>query len=149
MKCTWIVAGAFLLAVVVGCNEEKKSGGPGVEKDKGGGGTLTQRENTLSISGPTLSTKIRQGETKDVTIKITRGKNFDQDVKLTFGAVPKGVTIEPEAPMLKAGDKDITVKVKTADDAALGDHEITVHGKPTKEGPEAKDKFKITVEKKS
>ena len=35
------------------------------------------------------------GETKEVTLGIKRGKNFDQDVNVKLDGLPKGVTAEP------------------------------------------------------
>ena len=58
-----------------------------------------------------------------------------------------GVTFEPSKPPLKAGDKEVKVKVRASDEAAVGKHTITVTGKPTK-GTEAANKFDISIDKK-
>jgi hypothetical protein len=89
---------------------------------------------------------LTQGQEKDVTIGITRGKNFDQDVTLEFEGLPKGVTAEKNA-VLKKGDEATTVKMKAAADAALGKHDVTVVGKP-KTGDSAEAKFTLTVKEK-
>ena len=91
-----------------------------------------------------MGTSIKQGEKAEVKIGITR-KDFDQDVALTFKDVPKGVTISPAHTTIKAGDKEVNVSVEAAKDAALGEHTVTIVGKPEKEGPEATNTWKITV----
>jgi len=105
-----------------------------------------QAEETFTLSVPTLSVKIKQGETKTIDISEKRGKNFDQDVTLKFEGLPKGVTIEPAAPVIKHGDTDAQVKIRAADDAAVGDFTVRVIGHPTK-GADATSDLKITVTK--
>jgi hypothetical protein len=135
--------GATLL-VGVGCHPGT-TGGPGVP---GGRGTLTHpAENTFSLDVPNLATKVKQGEAKEVTIGLDRGKNFDQDVNLKFEDLPTGVTIEPASPTIKHGEKDAKVTVHAADDAAIGDFTVKVVGHPNK-GENAANTFKLTVEKK-
>jgi len=148
---------------VVGC-DKGSSGGPGAthtgadKRDDRTSGSNTssgnntgihvgQKEDTFSLSVPTLTTHIKQGESKVVDISITRGKNFDQDVTLKLDGLPKGVTVDSSSPMIKHGDKDVKITLKAADDAALGDHTIKVVGHPTK-GADGSNEFKITVEKK-
>jgi uncharacterized membrane protein len=96
---------------------------------------------------PTLSTKLKKGESKVVNIAIDRGKNFDQDVTLRFDNLPQGVTIDPRSPMIKHGDKEATITVRAADDAAIGDFTINVTEHPAT-GIDATSELKITVEKK-
>ncbi len=136
-----VVVGALVGAT--GCNHGT-SGGPGATNRER---SVTQQENSFSLSPPSTSTSIKQGEKADVKIGISRGKNFDQDVALSFSGVPKGVTIEPAHPTIKAGDKDVNVSVEAAKDAALGDFTVNITGKPAKEGPEATNTMKITVKK--
>jgi uncharacterized membrane protein len=138
-----VLASSFLVAAGCNNNSSRSSGGPGATNK--GGVHVTQQENSFKLSPPTLSTSIKQGEKTDVKIGITRGTGFDQDVTLHFSDVPKGVTLSPMSPVLKAGDKDVTISVEAAKDAALGDHKIKIEGKPAKEGPEATDTLKITV----
>jgi uncharacterized membrane protein len=142
------------LLAIAGCSQ----GTPG------GGGTSTsgntptslrtekpivgQAEDTFQLSMPTLATKVRQGESKEATIGISRGKNFDDDVALKFVDMPKGVTMEPSAPVIKHGDKDVKVTFHAADDAALGDFKLKVTGHPTK-GADATNEFKLTVAERS
>lgn len=101
---------------------------------------------TFSISVPTLSTSIKQGETKVVSIGVKRESGFDEDVTLKFDDLPKGVTIEPTSPVVKQGDKDAQIKIKAADDAGLGDKTFKVTGHPAK-GSDAVQEFKLTDRK--
>ena len=104
-------------------------------------------KDTFTLSVPLLSTSLKQGEAKTASISIKRDKTFDQDVALKFGDLPTGVTVEPEAPVIKQGDKEANITFTAADDAALGNFTIKVTGQPT-QGAEAAAKFKLTVAEK-
>ena len=77
-------------------------------------------EGTFSIDVPNLSTKLAQGESKNVAIDIRRGKNFDQEVKLSFQNVPKGVTID-HAQYEQAGSEIDRLLGNTVARLAFGD----------------------------
>lgn len=132
------------------------TGGPGADKAKKDEESskikkaldkVRQPEDTFSLSVPTLSTKIKQGESKAAVIGISRGKDFGEDVSLKFEGVPKGVTLEPAETVIKAGDKEAKLTIKATDDAALGDFTIKVMGHP-KKGEDATNDLKITIQKK-
>jgi uncharacterized membrane protein len=144
-----ILAGCVVaaLAAFVGCDKSGTPGGPGVSKSDSGRGIVSQPEDTFSLSVPTLSTKIRQGETKTMMISLKRGKNFSEDVHLKFDNLPKGVTMDPAAPTIKSSETEIQIKIKAADDAALGDFTVKLMGEPSK-GTTATNEVKITVDKK-
>jgi len=133
---------------LVGC-DKGTPGGPGAT----GTGShsvstaISTAEDTFTLSTPTLSTHIKQGESKVVTIGIKRGKNFGQDVSLKLDGLPEGVTADPSAPSIKAGDEDAKVTFKASDKAALGDFTVKVTGHPGK-GADASNDLKLTVEKK-
>jgi hypothetical protein len=105
------------------------------------------KEGTFSIDVPTLAVKLTQGEAKNATISLRRGKNFDQDVKLHFENVPKGITIEPANPTIARSETDAKLNMRAADDAPVGDHTITVSAQPATGAP-ATNTFTITVHKK-
>jgi uncharacterized membrane protein len=138
----------------LGCNETHP-GGPNAtkpreektvgEKTRDATGIGTS-ENTFKISLPTFETGIKQGEKKTVKISISRGKNFDQDVKLDFGKLPTGVSASPVMPTIKHGENDTEVNFEAAKDAAVGDHTVTVTAKPT-EGASTTGEMKIGVKK--
>jgi uncharacterized membrane protein len=128
------------------CNESPE-GGPNATKPDNQKPAVGQTDNTFKLSAPTLATSLTQGESKTVSISISRGKNFDEDVALKFSDLPKGVTIEPAAPMIKHGDSEAKLTVTAAGDAALGDHLIKATGHPTK-GADTFVEFRITVKEK-
>ena len=110
-------------------------------------GTVSRSDQTFTLSVPTFSTTLKQGEAKTDKIGIHRGKNFAEDVSLHFSGLPKGVTIDPPNPMIKASDKEATVTLKAADDAPVGDFMVKVNGHPTT-GADAMNEFKISIRKK-
>ena len=94
-----------------------------------------------------MSTTVHQGEAKEVSIGIERGKNFQEDVTLKFADGPKGVTLASADPVIMHGSSEAKVTFKATADAALGDFTVKVTGHPTK-GGDATNEFKITVAKK-
>jgi hypothetical protein len=135
-------------AAFAGCNNSSTPGGPGATNNKGDNRPVVGRaEDTFTLDPPNLATKVKQGESKAVSIGIKRGKNFDQDVTLKFSDLPKGVTLDPASPVIRHGDTEAKCMLKAADDAALGDFAVKVTGHPTK-GGDASNEFRITVDKK-
>lgn len=108
--------------------------------------TVNKKE-TFTVSVPLLSTSLKQGETKAVSISIKREKGFDEDVALKFDELPRGVTVEPASPVIKTGETEAKFTFKAADDAAVGDKAVKVTGHPGK-GADATQDFKLTIEKK-
>lgn len=103
-------------------------------------------KDTFKLSAPLLSTSIKQGETKIVSIGISRDKSFDQDVALQFENLPKGVTSDPAEPVIKHGDNETQVKFTSADDASLGNFTVQMNGHPAN-GADATSELKLTVAK--
>jgi len=136
---------ALALFAFVGC-DKGTPGGPGVTTSGQKAPALSTTPETFTLSPPG-SAKLKQGEAKNITISIKRGKNFDEDVALKFEKLPEGVTVEPAAPVIKHGDSDAKVTIKAANDAALGDFTVKVVGHPDK-GADASHDLKVTVEKK-
>ena len=101
-------------------------------------------KDTFTLSTPRLSTSLKQGETKSVSIGIKRDKTFDQDVALSFGEMPTGVTLEPAAPMIKQGEAETEITLTSADDASLGTFAIKLTGHPAT-GADATNELKLTV----
>jgi hypothetical protein len=136
------------LAALMGCNESPP-GGPGATQNtsrtaKSG---LTTPEETFRLQAPATSTSIKQGEMKTVTLKMSRGKNFDQDVNLEFTDAPRGVTISPASRAFKASATELQVTIEAAKDAAIGKHAVMVTGKPVTSGASASVTFDIDVKK--
>ena len=145
MKSPFAVMLVVGVAVFTGCNKGTE-GGPGAT-DASHKSQIGQSEETFSLSVPTLSTKLKQGESKAVDIGIKRGKNVKEDVTLQFSNVPQGVTIDPASAAIKHGDTETKITVKATDNAAVGDFTVTVKGHPTK-GADATNELKLTIEKK-
>jgi len=150
MKSTLVTMALAALVAVVGCNKGT-TGGAGADKEKENKSkvdrlkeVVRQPEDSFKLTVPLLSVKVKQGESKEVTIGIKRGKNFDEDVALKLEGLPKGVTAEPAEPAIKHGDKDVKLTVKAADDASLGDFTVKLTGHPEK-GGDATNEFKLTV----
>jgi hypothetical protein len=153
VKKTLVAVAVMALVACAGCNNGT-TGGPGAEKEKDKKSKIEraedrvrQADDTFNLSVPTFSTKLKQGESKAVTVGISRGKNFDEDVALKFDGLAKGVTIEPANAVIKHGDKEAKLTFKAADDAALGDFTVKLSGHPEK-GGDATNEIKLTVQKK-
>jgi hypothetical protein len=138
--------GLLLIALFAcaGC-DKGTPGGPGASTTSAKKFTLP--EDSFRLDVPNLTTKLKQGETKTISISVKRAKNFGEDVKLQFTGVPKGVTIDPANPLIKRSEEEAKVTIKADDDAALGDFTVKVIGQPTK-GVDATNEFKITIDKK-
>lgn len=108
---------------------------------------IGEADRTFSLDVPDLPTTLKQGETKSVTIGMSRGTDFDQDVMLELSGMPQGVTADPQRAMIKHGESEATVKIQAADDAALGDFTINVIGHPAT-GADAKSEFKLKITEK-
>jgi uncharacterized membrane protein len=158
MKPLFVSLSVLSLAILVGCDSgssgsNNRVGGPGATASTDRSGSiLGLKDNEFKISTPTLATDVTQGEEKSVDIDIKRGKGFDQDVVLSFANedgkdLPSGLKITPEKPTIKKGDEKTSIKVKAADDAAIGDFKITVTGKPGS-GDSSSATLKIDVKKK-
>lgn len=103
-------------------------------------------KDSFTLSAPSLSTSLKQGETTSVSIGITRDPGFDQDVTLTFGNMPTGVTLEPAALVIQKGDAEAKVTLSAAQDAALGDFAIKLTARPT-QGADVASEFTLSVVK--
>jgi len=135
-----------ILAVLTGCNQGT-SGGPGATEVTANKPVVGPADETFILDVPMLSTKLKQGETKQLEISLARGGHFDEDVTLKFAGLPKGMTIEPASPVIKKGDKKTKIAVALADNVSPGDFTVKVTGHPTS-GADATNEFKITVAKK-
>jgi len=128
--------------IAIGCNQSPP-GGPGATQKQPVTGMA---DNTFKLDGPMTETSIKQGETKTVTVSISRGKNFDQDVNMTVTEpAPKGITVTPAGGAIRASEKETTLTIEAAKDAALGHHVIKLEGAPSKGGAKTTLDLKIEV----
>ena len=88
-------AGLLTMTMVAcsGCGQAVP-GGPGVTNPSQRQPSYGEADNTFNLRVPHMSTTLHQGEAKEVAIGIDRGKNFEEDVTLTFADGPKGVTLD-------------------------------------------------------
>jgi hypothetical protein len=146
MKRSIVSLLAIALVAFTGCGHDGSAGGPGATAKGAKKPLYGEADNTFNLNVPGRSTTLQQGETKEVSIGIKRGKNLDEDVTLTLADVPKGVTFEPANPVIKHGDTEAIFTFKAADEASVGDFTVKVTGHPTK-GADASNEFKLTVAK--
>jgi len=150
MKTT-LTAAVLLLSLIVlpGCTEKSTPGGGSAADQKR---PLTgENEGTFELTVPgsvPWATSVKQGESTPVTIGITRGKNFDQDVALSFSELPTGVTVDPAGASIKKSDPDAKLTLKANDEATVGTFTVKVIGTPGK-GKASPHELKITVSKKA
>jgi hypothetical protein len=125
---------AALLVALTGCPQSDKGGGTG-------------KESSFTFDKVLTATTIKQGGADEVTLKINRGKDFKQGVKLSAENVPDKVKVEFTPTNIKASDDPKSVMRITADkEAALAESTITVKGTPESGTPTTVD-VKIKVEK--
>jgi len=124
-----------VLVVLAGCNQSPQGGG--------GKGT---KEDTFTIKGPTMATAVKHGETKSVSLTLSRGKEFKEDVTFSTTEPPKGIKVAFEPATVKASEKAETeMKITAEKDAALGESTIVVNAKPAK-GESTSLNVKVKVE---
>ena len=128
-----------------GCNQGTP-GGPGNTTPEHKR-VIGENTDTFNLSASLLPFNIAQGETKSTSISIHRGTNFDQDVRLSFSDVPKGVDIKPSHALIKHGDSEAKLSIRAIGSAALGDFLVRVDGHPTS-GADASLNIKLTVSSK-
>ncbi len=146
MKTAWITLISAGLLALIGCDSYDHVGGPGATKNTSKP-MLGQKAETFSLTVPIMATSIKQGESKKITIGIDRGKNFDQDVKVSFKNVPEGIVIERASFTIKHSDEDAKVTLKAVNNAAVGEFTVQVTGKPSS-GADSSSEMKINVNKK-
>lgn len=126
----------------------KMTGHPATGSDATNQFTLTVgKKDTFTLSTPFWTTSMKQGETKVVIITISRDMKFDQDVTLNIDGLPKGLTADPAAPVIKNGEKEVSFTLKADADATLGDFAAMLTGHPTK-GADVSHPFKFTIAQK-
>lgn len=104
------------------------------------------KNDTFDLKAPSLATKVKQGESKQVTITVERSNDFKEDVTLKAMTSDKGLTISPSTATVKASDANTDVKftVTVTKEAAVGEHMINVTASPSKGAPTSVN-FKVDV----
>jgi uncharacterized membrane protein len=120
--------------LVVGCNKSPEGGEEGTS-------------NTFSISAPTMSTTIKQGDKQSVKITLNRNKDFKQNVKLSAKSADEKVKPDFAKDMIAMSDPaEVVLTIDVAKDTPTGDHTIHVTGTPDGGKPTSVD-VKIKVDK--
>jgi len=145
MKRAFVGLLAAGILVISGCYEKSPPGGPGVARTNNTNPVVGTPDDTFRISVPPAD--LKQGETKTVAIGISRGTNFDQDVRLGIADAPQGVAIKFAEPLLRASDKEAHVTIEATKDAALGEHKVKLTATPTRSGDPTSADLKIEVKK--
>ncbi len=107
-----------------------------------------EADETFSLSVPSESVALTQGEEQSVLIGINRGENFREEVAIDVSGLPEGVTLATADPVIKHGSTDATLMFKAAGDAALGDFTVKLTGRTTSSGADFTKEFKMTVAQK-
>ena len=142
MKLYAIAALSGLSIALIGCTQESGPGGPGVSNiprptnpanpDRPAttiNANVADKAQTFTLHVPEINTNVDQGKKEDVTISISRGKQFNQPVKLQFKA-PAGLTVTPAEPVIAGGQDKIKVSVEASKNAAAGKTNIQVIAVP-------------------
>ena len=117
MKAAITIMMGLALVAVIGCESPRGGGMSGGEGFK--------------IVVPAWDGKVRQGETRTVTVSLDRGENSKRDVALDIRA-SKGISVDPTKALIKANEKsDVTLRVTAPKDVALGEYKIYLKGTPT------------------
>ena len=132
------VGALIVTLVLVGCDRESPKGGPGskavtITTTKPDGTTTQQktenRDETFAVKVPAGGTNVTQGKREEVTISLTRGDSFKQDVHLKF-ETPKGIKVVPPTVSIKNGDSKTNVLVEAGENAPVGRQSITITATP-------------------
>lgn len=117
MKVSSLIFSGLMLIGLIGCNTRSEPGG-GADK-----------ASQVTLRGPGATT-VKQGETQTVTLKVERGKEFKQTVKLKADA-PTGIVATLGENSVKASEKgEVTLKIAASEKAPTGNHIIQVTGTP-------------------
>jgi hypothetical protein len=153
MKLFSFAVVSALVAALAGCSQESVPGGPGASNTTTKTNPVTgaqrtvpvDKRDTFTLKVPNMSTSVTQGRREDVTITISRGNEFKEDVKLRF-TTPKGITVTPAEPVIESGKDKVTVSVEAAKDAQLGKTTVDVLATPTT-GKQVSMQFPVEIKK--
>jgi uncharacterized membrane protein len=122
-----------LIVALAGCTNRSRPGGG------------SDRAHTFTIDGPAMTASIKQGETQTLHLKLNRGGDFNEEVKLKVDA-PPGIDVVLSDSAVKPTEKsDVNLKVAVGNAATPGEHVIHVTGTPDKGAVTTLDlKVKVT-----
>jgi uncharacterized membrane protein len=115
-----LIAASFAACISLapmGCNQGPEGGSAGTK-------------DSFKLSGPSLSTTVKQGEKHNVKITIDRGSDFKKPITFTSDA-HNGLTTSFDKKTVASGDPaETNMMIEAAKDAPLGDSVIKVTGTP-------------------
>ena len=133
MRTFKLVSCGLLIVALAGCTNRSRPGGG------------SDRAHTFTIDGPAMTASIKQGETQTLHLKLNRGGDFNEEVKLKVDA-PPGIDVVLSDSAVKPTEKsDVNLKVAVGNAATPGEHVIHVTGTPDKGAVTTLDlKVKVT-----
>ncbi|AGA27180.1 hypothetical protein [Singulisphaera acidiphila] len=147
MKHAWIAVLVPALVALAGCNQDIPQGQGVITTLPRKPLAYGEADITFNRSVPRMSTPLHQGEAKDVSTAIERGRSFEGDVTFQFTDNPPGVTLDSVLPVIKNGDTLAKFTLEPQSDASPGDFTIKVTGHGSK-GADAAVPLKASVPKK-
>lgn len=136
----FVMKHAFLVLVgavlIVGCNNTTTSTAPKVTTR---GDTVTKKLSLTAAKDQTIA----RGATDKVTITVTRD-NFDEPVTVSLSGLPTGVEVVEKESTIRSGSNTMTLTLKAAADAAVGEHAVTISADAVGM-PKNTQTFKLTV----
>lgn len=140
--------------VLIGCGPTSNTGGGGTHKDTAhdsshDSGKGDDKADKFTLEGPAgiQPYGLKQGESKTYDIKVNKGKEFKEDVTLSFEGPKELEVTMTDKKVAKSTDGKAQFTVKAADKAPVGEHTIKVTGKP-ESGPSTSLELKFKVEEK-
>jgi hypothetical protein len=133
---------AAALVAAIGCEQKSPPGG---HVSGPNNTTMGTPDMAFRLAVPATDVEVDQGKDEKFTVEVKKGKNFTQDVDVSFSGLPTGVTVSPATFTHTAADKENReITLTAAKDAPKGEYTITVIGKP-KTGEATKTTMKIEV----
>ena len=108
-----------VLVLTVGCNNTTSS--IGTKTSSRTGEPIVKK---LSLTAAKTQT-ITRGSTDKVSITISR-TNFDEAVTVAITSLPTGVEVVEKEMTIPAGATSLTLTLKAAADAPVGEHNVTI-----------------------
>ncbi len=100
-------------------------------------GAKSQTAGKVTLSGPSTSTKVKQGAAETIKLTLRYDKNFNHDVKLSVEA-PKDIKAEVSPDMMHPNDKgEVNLTVHVEQNATPGDRIVRVTATPEGEAASA------------
>lgn len=138
-----IVLGAAVALTMgaAGCNK------PAATKDKTTPPAAAGGKKDVTVAGPTTDTTMKQGESKDIALTLTRGAEATKEATVTAEVDPKDKGVTADTVKIAGDKKEGTLKVTATDTATEGDYTITLTAK-SDDSKDSTAKVKVKVGKK-